>query len=117
MPAWDNINLDLMYALPEQSLPGALADVDRAVALQPTHISHYQLTLEPNTAFAAHPPPLPDDDAAWTMQEACEVRLAEPGMRNTKSPPTPSRIVSASTTSITGSSAITWASAPARTEK
>ncbi len=75
----DNINLDLMYALPEQSLPGALADVDRAVALQPTHISHYQLTLEPNTAFAAHPPPLPDDDAAWTMQEACEVRLAEAG--------------------------------------
>ena len=75
----DNINLDLMYALPEQSLPGALADVDRAVALQPTHISHYQLTLEPNTAFAAHPPPLPDDDAAWAMQEACEARLAEAG--------------------------------------
>ncbi len=75
----DNINLDLMYALPEQSLPGALADVDRAVALQPTHISHYQLTLEPNTAFAAHPPPLPDDDAAWAMQEACEARLAAAG--------------------------------------
>jgi putative oxygen-independent coproporphyrinogen III oxidase len=76
---FDNINLDLMYALPEQSLLGALADVDRAVALEPTHISHYQLTLEPNTAFAAHPPPLPDDDAAWAMQEACEVRLAEAG--------------------------------------
>ena len=75
----DNINLDLMYALPEQSLPGALADVDRAVALHPTHISHYQLTLEPNTAFAAHPPPLPDDDAAWAMQEACEARLAAAG--------------------------------------
>ena len=76
---FDNINLDLMYALPEQSLLGALAGVDRAVALEPTHISHYQLTLEPNTAFAAHPPPLPDDDAAWAMQEACEVRLAEAG--------------------------------------
>ena len=75
----DNINLDLMYALPEQSQLGALADVDRAVALQPTHISHYQLTLEPNTVFAAHPPPLPDDDAAWAMQEACEARLAEAG--------------------------------------
>jgi oxygen-independent coproporphyrinogen-3 oxidase len=75
----DNINLDLMYALPEQSLDGALSDVDRAAALQPTHISHYQLTLEPNTVFAAHPPPLPDDDAAWTMQEACEARLAAAG--------------------------------------
>jgi putative oxygen-independent coproporphyrinogen III oxidase len=75
----DNINLDLMYALPEQSLEGALADVDRAVALQPAHISHYQLTLEPNTVFAAHPPPLPDDDAAWAMQEACEARLADAG--------------------------------------
>ena len=75
----DNINLDLMYALPQQTLPGALNDVDRAVALQPTHISHYQLTLEPNTVFAAHPPPLPDDDTAWAMQEACETRLAEAG--------------------------------------
>ena len=74
-----NINLDLMYALPEQTLSGALHDVDRAVALQPTHISHYQLTLEPNTVFAAHPPPLPDDDTAWAMQEACETRLAESG--------------------------------------
>ena len=75
----DNINLDLMYALPEQTLPSALNDVDRAVVLQPAHISHYQLTLEPNTVFAAHPPPLPDDDTAWAMQEACEARLAESG--------------------------------------
>jgi oxygen-independent coproporphyrinogen-3 oxidase len=74
-----NINLDLMYALPQQMLEGALADVDRAVALQPTHISHYQLTLEPNTVFAANPPPLPDDDHAWAMQEACEARLAAAG--------------------------------------
>jgi len=74
-----NINLDLMYALPQQTLDGALADVERAVALQPTHISHYQLTLEPNTAFAANPPPLPDDDHAWAMQEACEARLAGAG--------------------------------------
>jgi putative oxygen-independent coproporphyrinogen III oxidase len=75
----DNINLDLMYALPEQSLDGALADVERAVSLRPTHISHYQLTLEPNTVFAAHPPPLPDDDAAWAMQEACEAQLDRAG--------------------------------------
>jgi oxygen-independent coproporphyrinogen-3 oxidase len=74
-----NINIDLMYALPDQDLAGALDDVDQAVALAPTHISHYQLTLEPNTAFAANPPPLPDDDAAWTIQEACEVRLADAG--------------------------------------
>jgi putative oxygen-independent coproporphyrinogen III oxidase len=74
-----NINLDLMYALPQQQLDGALADVARAVALQPTHISHYQLTLEPNTAFAANPPPLPDDDHAWAMQEACEQALAAAG--------------------------------------
>jgi len=76
-----NINLDLMYALPEQTLQAALADVERAVALAPAHISHYQLTLEPNTAFAANPPPLPDDDDAWAMQEACEARLAEAGYR------------------------------------
>jgi len=75
----DNINIDLMYALPDQDLAGALDDVDQAVALAPTHISHYQLTLEPNTAFAANPPPLPDDDAAWMIQEACEVRLADAG--------------------------------------
>lgn len=76
-----NINLDLMYALPEQSQEGALADVARAITLQPTHISHYQLTLEPNTAFAANPPPLPDDDHAWAMQEACEQQLGAAGYR------------------------------------
>ena len=75
----DNINLDLMYALPEQTLDGALADVERAVALRPTHVSHYQLTLEPNTLFAAKPPKLPDDDSAWDMQEACQAALAEAG--------------------------------------
>lgn len=78
---YSNINLDLMYALPEQSQAGALADVARAIALQPTHISHYQLTLEPNTAFAANPPPLPDDDHAWAMQEACEQQLGDAGYR------------------------------------
>ncbi|RAP59633.1 radical SAM family heme chaperone HemW [Oleiagrimonas sp. MCCC 1A03011] len=76
---YDNINLDLMYALPEQTVDGALRDLERALALQPTHLSHYQLTLEPNTAFAAHPPPLPDDDTAWDMQEVCQARLAEAG--------------------------------------
>ena len=74
-----NINLDLMYALPEQTLDGATADVARAVALAPTHVSHYQLTLEPNTLFAAKPPRLPDDDSAWDMQEACQTALADAG--------------------------------------
>lgn len=75
-----NINLDLMFALPGQTLAMAEADVRRALALHPTHLSHYQLTLEPNTQFAARPPPdLPDDDAAWDMQEACHALLAEAG--------------------------------------
>jgi len=74
-----NFNLDLMYALPEQTLAGALDDVARAVALKPAHLSHYQLTLEPNTFFHAHPPALPDDDTAWSMQEACQVALAKQG--------------------------------------
>jgi oxygen-independent coproporphyrinogen-3 oxidase len=76
---YTNINLDLMYALPRQTLDGALDDVRRAVALAPAHISHYQLTLEPNTVFAANPPPLPDDDRAWEMQEACQAQLAAAG--------------------------------------
>ena len=75
-----NINLDLMYALPEQSLAMALHDVERAIALQPAHLSHYHLTLEPNTLFAAKPPRgIPDEDAAWDMQDACIARMADAG--------------------------------------
>jgi oxygen-independent coproporphyrinogen-3 oxidase len=77
---YDNINLDLMYALPGQSRAMALADVERAVALAPAHISHYQLTLEPNTLFAARPPEgIPDEDLAWDMQEDCQALLARSG--------------------------------------
>jgi oxygen-independent coproporphyrinogen-3 oxidase len=77
---FDNLNLDLMYALPGQTLAMAAHDVERAIALQPTHISHYQLTLEPNTVFAARPPSgIPDEDASWDMQEHCQARLAEAG--------------------------------------
>ncbi|HEY1070799.1 MAG TPA: radical SAM family heme chaperone HemW [Thermomonas sp.] len=76
----DNLNIDLMYALPGQALAMALEDVERALALAPTHLSHYQLTLEPNTVFAARPPQgLPDEDGAWDMQEACQARLAGAG--------------------------------------
>jgi len=58
----------------------AAADVTRAIEFAPTHISHYQLTLEPNTVFAARPPAgIPDDDLAWDMQEQCQALLAEAG--------------------------------------
>ncbi|GHA84852.1 radical SAM family heme chaperone HemW [Cognatilysobacter bugurensis] len=77
---FDNLNLDLMYALPGQTLAMAEHDLERAFALQPAHVSHYQLTLEPNTVFAARPPEhLPDDDAGWDMQERCQTMLAQAG--------------------------------------
>jgi putative oxygen-independent coproporphyrinogen III oxidase len=75
----DNFNLDLMYALPEQTLDEALEDVRRACALLPAHISHYQLTLEPGTVFHNRPPPLPDEDVAFRMQNDCEALLAQNG--------------------------------------
>jgi oxygen-independent coproporphyrinogen-3 oxidase len=75
----DNFNLDLMYGLPAQTLPQALQDVERALALQPAHISHYQLTLEPGTVFYHRPPPLPDPDDSWQMQIDCQALLAAHG--------------------------------------
>ena len=74
-----NFNIDLMFALPGQSLRDAVRDVRYAIDSGPTHISHYQLTLEPNTAFHANPPPLPGDDAAWQMQEECDSVLRDRG--------------------------------------
>jgi len=74
-----NFNLDLMYALPGQELPEALADVRAALALAPAHVSHYQLTLEPGTVFAARPPPLPDEDAAAQMLSECALLLEAAG--------------------------------------
>jgi len=76
---FDNWNIDIMYGLPGQTVTQALADVRRAVSLGPTHISHYQLTLEPNTAFYHSPPSLPDDDTAWEMQQRCQGELASHG--------------------------------------
>jgi putative oxygen-independent coproporphyrinogen III oxidase len=75
----DNFNLDLMYALPEQSVEAAICDLRLAIALKPTHLSHYQLTLEPGTVFYHRPPPLPDQDASWDMQLACQEVLAGHG--------------------------------------
>ena len=75
-----DINLDLMYALPQQDLAMAAHDIGRALALQPTHLSHYQLTLEPNTLFAARPPAaIPDEDSAFDMQLHCQALLAAAG--------------------------------------
>ncbi len=75
----ENFNIDLMYALPGQDPAGALRDVEEALALGPAHLSHYQLTLEPGTVFAALPPVLPDDEAAALMLERCAERLAKEG--------------------------------------
>jgi putative oxygen-independent coproporphyrinogen III oxidase len=75
----DNFNLDLMYALPQQTAEEALDDVRIACGLGPAHISYYQLTLEPGTVFHARPPPLPDEDAAWQIQTAGQKLLAEAG--------------------------------------
>jgi oxygen-independent coproporphyrinogen-3 oxidase len=75
-----NFNLDLMYGLPEQTRAEAVADIEAALALQPAHVSHYQLTMEPGTVFAAKPPPgLPDDESGADMQLACQERLAQAG--------------------------------------
>jgi oxygen-independent coproporphyrinogen-3 oxidase len=73
---FDNFNLDLMYGLPGQTLAEALADVEAALAFTPPHLSCYQLTIEPNTAFGSAPPVLPDSDLCADMQEAIEARLA-----------------------------------------
>lgn len=76
----DNFNLDLMYGLPQQDVAAALLDVDTAVQLEPAHISHYELTLEPGTVFGGLPPDgLPDADSALQMQLDCQQRLAEAG--------------------------------------
>lgn len=76
---FDNFNLDLMHGLPNQSLEDALGDLRQAIALKPTHLSWYQLTLEPNTVFWNQPPALPEDDTLWDIQEAGQALLAEHG--------------------------------------
>jgi oxygen-independent coproporphyrinogen-3 oxidase len=80
--SFDNFNLDLMYALPGQTLAGALADIDEAVRMAPAHVSAYHLTIEPNTWFHRHPPSLPDDDLSAQMQEEIEARLAAAGFHH-----------------------------------
>lgn len=76
---FDNINVDLMYGLPDQTVEQAVDDLRAALRLQPEHISHYQLTLEPQTPFYHRRPALPDEEAQWAMQVRCQTLLAAAG--------------------------------------
>ena len=75
----NSFNLDLMHGLPGQSLEDALGDLEKIIALNPPHISWYQLTIEPNTQFASKPPTLPHDDILWDIQEQGQALLAAAG--------------------------------------
>ncbi|HEV7135324.1 MAG TPA: radical SAM family heme chaperone HemW [Steroidobacteraceae bacterium] len=75
----DNFNIDLMYGLPGQDVGAALRDVEEALALRPSHLSHYQLTIEAGTVYAGCPPTLPDEDVADAMLDACRERLESTG--------------------------------------
>lgn len=76
-----SFNLDLMHGLPEQTLSGALDDLQQAIALKPPHLSWYQLTIEPNTLFGSRPPVLPDDDLLWDIDEQGRQLLAAAGYK------------------------------------
>ncbi|MDI4661455.1 MULTISPECIES: radical SAM family heme chaperone HemW [Cobetia] len=76
---FDNFNIDLMHGLPGQTLETALDDIRRALALKPTHLSWYQLTLEPNTEFYSRPPVLPEDDLLWDIQDHGHAELEAAG--------------------------------------
>ncbi|WP_194721556.1 radical SAM family heme chaperone HemW [Noviherbaspirillum malthae] len=79
---FDNFNLDLMYALPSQTLEEARSDVAAAIGFAPPHLSLYHLTLEPNTYFAKHPPVVPDDDASAEMQDMIAGLTSEAGYQH-----------------------------------
>lgn len=79
LKTFERVNLDIMYALPKQTLEHALQDAKQALALNPDHLSFYHLTLEPNTPFHHTPPSLPDDDTSAEMQEQIEQLLATHG--------------------------------------
>lgn len=77
----ENFNLDLMYGLPGQSTQAALKDIQQATSLEPAHVSHYQLTIEPNTWFYHHPPSTPDEDLISDMEQDCRSTLAKAGFQ------------------------------------
>ena len=76
-----NINIDLMHGLPQQTPQLAMDDIEQALALTPNHLSWYQLTLEPNTAFHSHPPRLPEEEALWDIQDQGHYLLEENGFK------------------------------------
>ena len=78
---FDNFNLDLMHGLPGQSIEEGLEDLKKALSFGPTHLSWYQLTIEPNTEFYARPPPLPEDDLLAEMQDSGIELISEAGFR------------------------------------
>jgi len=77
-----NVNFDLMYALPQQTLVDAERDVSEALAFSPPHLSFYHLTLEPNTLFHRYPPPLPDDETAADIEDAVHAKLGAAGYQH-----------------------------------
>jgi putative oxygen-independent coproporphyrinogen III oxidase len=78
---FDTFNLDLMYALPNQTMEELQQDLDTALGFKPPHLSIYHLTIEPNTYFAKYPPPTPDDDTAYAMLDAIVERTAQAGLQ------------------------------------
>ena len=80
--SFENINLDLMFALPEQTLAESELDVNTALSFEPTHLSLYHLTMEANTVFAKYPPELPDDDTSAAMQQMLIEKTTAAGFQN-----------------------------------
>jgi oxygen-independent coproporphyrinogen-3 oxidase len=78
---FEHLNIDLMHGLPDQTAEQAIDDLNTAIALQPDHLSWYQLTIEPNTEFFAKPPVIPEDDILWGIQEAGQSILAKAGFK------------------------------------
>jgi oxygen-independent coproporphyrinogen-3 oxidase len=82
LATFDNVNLDLMYGLPDQTVAEAEADLAAAIALGSQHLSAYHLTIEPNTWFHRYPPTVPDDDTSAAMQDAVEAQLESAGFEH-----------------------------------
>jgi len=79
---FNNMNIDLMFGLPNQSIDDGLSDLQTAIDLNPTHLSWYQLTLEPHTYFYQHPPKLPNDEDIWQLQLAGQQLLKQNGYQH-----------------------------------
>jgi coproporphyrinogen III oxidase-like Fe-S oxidoreductase len=108
--AFDTFNLDIMYALPGQTMQSLEQDMRQALALQPPHISIYHLTIEPNTYFAKFPPVVPEEDTAYAMLDKITEMTGAAGLQRYEvSAYAKPRATAAFTTSITGSLATTWA--------